>query len=113
VTSARSKRRGQGEDSIYWDSSRSRYVGAVSLGFSPAGERIRRKVTGRTKSEVRDKLRELHQEVENGLRLRRSYTVNEALDDWFAHGLDGVSERTVGLYRDTIAPGLTGPGRRA
>ena len=26
-----SKRRGQGEDSIYWDASKNRYVGAVSL----------------------------------------------------------------------------------
>jgi hypothetical protein len=42
------RRRGQGEDSIYWDESKNRYVGAVSLGFSPAGTRIRKKVTGRT-----------------------------------------------------------------
>jgi hypothetical protein len=41
VTSAKGKRRGQGEDSIYWDSAKSRYVGAVSLGFSPSGTRIR------------------------------------------------------------------------
>jgi hypothetical protein len=27
-----SKRRGQGEDSIYWDESKNRHVGAVSLG---------------------------------------------------------------------------------
>jgi integrase len=100
------KRRGQGEDSIYWDSSKNRYIGAVSLGFSPAGTRIRRKVTGRTKAEVRAKLRELHQEVETGLRLSRSYTVNDALDDWLAHCLDDVSARTVKLYRDTIAPAL-------
>jgi hypothetical protein len=39
-----------GEDSICWDSSKNRYVGAVSLGFSPAGARVRRKVTGRTKA---------------------------------------------------------------
>ncbi len=76
---ATGKRRGQGEDSIYWDSSKSRYVGAVSLGFSPSGTRIRKKVTGRTKAEVRGKLRELHQEADNGLRTRRSYSVNDAL----------------------------------
>jgi integrase len=107
VTQARGKRRGQGEDSIYWDSSKNRYVGAVSLGFSPSGRRIRRKVTGRTKAEVRDKLRGLHQEVDSGLRPKRSYTVNDALDDWLAHGLDGVSARTVTLYKGTIAPALT------
>ena len=46
MTQATSGRRGQGEDSIYWDVSKNRYVGAMSLGFSPAGTRIRKKVTG-------------------------------------------------------------------
>jgi hypothetical protein len=40
----------------------------VSLGFSPAGTRIRKKVVGRTKTEVRDKVKELHKQVESGLR---------------------------------------------
>jgi hypothetical protein len=104
VTQAKGQRRGHGEDSIYWDPSKNRYVGAVSLGFTPAGTRIRRKVTGRTKAEVRGKLRELHQEVDIGLRPRQGYTVNGALDDWLAHGLDGVSARTVTLYKGTIVP---------
>ena len=104
MTQAKGQRRGHGEDSIYWDSSKSRYVGAVSLGFTPAGMRIRRKVTDRTKAEVRSKLRELHQEVDSGLRPRQGYTVNDALEDWLAHGLDGVSARTVTLYKGTIVP---------
>ena len=78
----------------------------MSLGFSPAGTRIRKKVTGRTKTEVRDKLRELHKQVEGGLRPRRRYTVGDALDDWLSGGLDGVSARTVTLYRGTIAKAL-------
>ena len=48
------RRRGHGEDSIYLDAARGRYVGAVSLGFGPNGRRIRRKVSGTTKQEVRD-----------------------------------------------------------
>ena len=80
------KRRGQGEDSIYWDASKNRFVGAVSLGFSPSGTRIRKKVIGRTKTEVRDKLKDLHKQVESGLRPRRRYTVGDALDDWLAVG---------------------------
>lgn len=32
--------------------------------------------------------------------------MNDALDDWLAHGLDGMSARTVTLYKDTIAPAL-------
>jgi hypothetical protein len=101
-----SKRRGQGEDSIYWDASKNRFVGAVSLGFTPSGTRIRKKVVGRTKTEVRDKLKELHKQVESGLRPRRRYTVGDALDDWLAVGVNGLSARTVTLYRDTIAKAL-------
>jgi hypothetical protein len=40
--------------------------------------RVRKKVSGRTKTEVRDKLRELHQQVDSGLRPRRRYTVGDA-----------------------------------
>ena len=107
MTQAKGQRRGHGEDSIYWDSSKHRYIGAVSLGFAPAGTRIRRKVTGRTKAEVRSKLRELHQEVDRGLRPKQGYTVNDAFDDWLAHGLEDVSARTVTLYQGTIVPLLS------
>jgi integrase len=100
------KRRGHGEDSIYWDGSKSRFVGAVSLGHKPDGSRIRKKVTGRTKAEVRDKLRELHQQVGTGLRPRKRYTVGDALEDWLARGMAGLSSRTVTLYRGTIVKAL-------
>jgi integrase len=106
VTSVESKRRGQNEDSIYWDESRDRWVGAVSLGFDPAGTRRRRKVTGRTKTEVREKLKEVHAQAEAGLRPKRRYTVNDALDDWLEQGLDGLAASTVTLYRRTIAKAL-------
>jgi integrase len=106
LSAAARSRRGQGEDSIYWDASKNRYIGAVSLGFGPSGTRIRKKVAGRTKTEVRDKLKELHKQVASGLRPRRRYTVGDAFDDWLAVGVDGLSARTVTLYRDTIAKAL-------
>ena len=43
-------------------------MGAVSLGYGPDGKRIRRKVSGKTKQEVRAKLQALHQEVNAGVR---------------------------------------------
>src|SRR5215472_3115257 len=104
VTVAR--RRGHGEDAIYFDASKSRYVGAVSVGYGPDGRRQRRKVTGRTKAEVRDKLKELHRDLESNVRPRQRYTVGDALDDWLANGLEHVSDRTVKLYRNTIAKAL-------
>jgi len=61
---------------------------------------------GRTKTEIRDKLRELHAQVQNGVRPRRHYTANDALDDWLANGLDGLAPSTVRLYRNTIAATL-------
>jgi integrase len=48
------------------------------------------------------KLRELHQQVDSGLRPRRRYTVGDALEDWLDHGVDGLAARTVTLYRGTI-----------
>jgi hypothetical protein len=60
------KRRGRGEDSIFWDAAKNRYVGVVNLGYSPSGTGVRKKAMGRTKTEVREKLKELHQQTENG-----------------------------------------------
>jgi hypothetical protein len=50
------RRRGHGEDATYFNATKNRYVGAVSLGFGPDGKRNRRKVTGHTKQKVRNKL---------------------------------------------------------
>jgi len=52
MAEARLRRRGHGEDAIYFAAAKNRYVGAVSLGYAPDGKRIRRKVFGRTKQEV-------------------------------------------------------------
>ena len=54
-------RRSRGEDAIYFAAAaKNRYVGSVSLGYGPDGKRIRRKVFGKTKQEVRDRLKALH-----------------------------------------------------
>jgi hypothetical protein len=88
------RRRGFGEDGIYLDAARNRYIGAVSLGYGPDGKRIRRKISGKTKQEVRAKLQALHEELNAGVRSSSTYTVREAVDDWLREGLDGTSERT-------------------
>ncbi len=106
------KRRGFGEDGIYLDAARNRYMGAVSLGYGPDGKRIRRKVSGKTKQEVRAKLQALHQEVNAGVRSSSTYTVREAVDDWLREGLDGTSERTRTLYEGLLEPVLEMVGAR-
>lgn len=88
-------RRGHGEGSVYRDAANGTWVGARSLGWRPDGTRIRRKVTGRTKTEVRDKLRKLQAETDAGLKTSASYTLSKAVDDWAAEALDGLADKTT------------------
>jgi hypothetical protein len=106
------RRRGFGEDGIYLDAARNRYMGAISLGFGPDGKRIRRKVSAKTKQEVRAKLQALHQELNAGVKSSSTYTVREAVDDWLREGLDGTSERTRTLYEGLLGPVLDAIGAR-
>jgi integrase len=89
------KRRGRGDDSIYWDESKGSYVGAVSMGHTPAGTRRRRKVYGRTKTEVREALRALRAEIETGVTSSARFTVADAVSKWLAVGLKGRDPHTV------------------
>src|SRR6516225_11089606 len=66
LTTAVTARRGYGEDSIYWHAAKGRYVGAISMGYDTTGKRVRKSVTGKTKAEVRDKLKALHRELDEG-----------------------------------------------
>jgi integrase len=103
---AHPRRRGHGEDSIYFDATKNRYVGAVSVGWGTDGKRLRRKVRGKTKQEVRDKLRELHREFNAGARSTGRYSLRQAVEDWLRDGLDGRSERTCRLYEGLLEPVL-------
>ena len=38
MAQAQLKRRGHGEDAIYFDAAKNRYVGAISLGYTPDGK---------------------------------------------------------------------------
>ena len=106
------RRRGFGEDGIYLDAARNRYMGAISLGYGPDGKRIRRKVSGKTKQEVRAKLQALHQEMNAGVKSSSTYTVRQAVDDWLREGLDGTSDRTRTLYEGLLGPLLDVIGAR-
>jgi integrase len=98
-------RRGHGEDSIYFDEAKQRWVAAVSLGRDGAGKRQRRVVRGRTKAEVQRKLRELREEIASGGRTSARYTLDKALDAWLKEGLDGVvKKKTVDLYTTLLRP---------
>jgi integrase len=97
-------RRGHGDDSIYFDHAHGYWVGAVSLGHSPDGRRKRRTVRGHTKTEVREKLRGLREEISANVQAPASYTLGQAIDDWLDAGLDGRSESTITKYRHVLRP---------
>lgn len=94
------KRRGRGDDAIYFDKSKGCYVGAISLGYGPDGKRKPRpKVYGRTKGDVRDGLKELRDELKSGVRSAAKYTVREAVQKWLDVGLKDKDPATVEKYR--------------
>ena len=116
-------RRGYGEDGIYFDhrgdcrdsalhkTCAGRWRGVVSLGFDADGKRLRRKVSGQTKAEVKDKLKALHSELDAGLRTAQGYTVEKAVADWLEEGLPGRTVKTVEANRDSLRPLLAVIGR--
>ncbi len=75
------------------------YTGAISCGFDRTGNRLRIKRKGRTKAQVKDKLREVVDDLEAGVVAGLSYTVRDAIEDFFGKGLRGKSPATIANYR--------------
>ena len=59
---------------------------------------------GRTKTEVREKLKKLQAEADAGLKTSASYTVAKAVDNWAAEALDGLADKTVRSHVDLLRP---------
>ena len=79
-------RRSRGDGSVYFDTARGSWVGAVDLGCDPqTGRRIRRKVSAATKTECKAKLDELRDEKRRtGTVGRRDVTVERIVRDYVA-----------------------------
>ena len=117
-------RRGWGEDGIFFehdapcsDPDRHRHCdgrwrGVVSLGFGPDGKRIRRKVSGKNKAIVQDRLKKLHADLESGVRAAPNYTLRRAAEAWLKEGLQGRSAKTVKKNENVLAPILAAIGAR-
>jgi integrase len=88
---------GKYEASIYPDGGG--YTGAISCGFDQRGNRLRIKRKGRTKAQVKDKLREVVDDLEASVTPGLSYTVRDAVDDFLGKGLRGKSPVTISNYR--------------
>jgi integrase len=120
-------RRRRGEDGISFehrgpcsDPHRHRHCpglwrGELTLGYSGGGKRQRRKVSGKTKAAVVDKLRDLHLQLDKGITPKAGYahyTVRQAAQDWLASGLDGRSPKTVTKNQNVLEPILAVIGAR-
>jgi hypothetical protein len=77
---AETKRRARGEDSIYYDRSRDRWTGTITVGWKPDGRRTK------------------HAELAAGVRTPANFTVDQCLKDWL-ETLNTQAESTVTGYR--------------
>ena len=100
------RRRDRGDGTIAWEDINKCSVGSISLGFNSDGSRNRPSVRGRTKTVVKDKLDELRQEINAGVRTPINYTVELCVEDW----LDSIDrdphtmETLTGQARNWIYP---------
>lgn len=82
-------RRSRGDGGLHWDEARQRWIATVTVGYTPAGNRIVRKASGTTKTG-------LIRDYEDGLAVASgAYTVEQAVRDWLAFGLNGKAEGTI------------------
>lgn len=92
-------RRGYGDGTVFWDASRQRWVAELTIGYDGRGKRVRKKGTGRTKTEARSKLREVLRDYEDGLAIGPDgYTVADAVREWLEYGVTRGGESTLGNY---------------
>jgi len=93
------------DGSVYKDSARGRWIGIFDTGRDSSGKRIRRKVSGRTATEARRKLRELQREVAAGRPAGDgSLRLGPYLDRWMAQAIEpgAFSPNTIDNYRWVI-----------
>jgi hypothetical protein len=81
-------RRSRGDGGLHWDETRQRWIASVTVGYTPAGKRIVKRGSGRTKTEAKNKLKELVRDHDDGLTAsQHGYTVADAVNDWLNYGL--------------------------
>ena len=104
MTENTTRRRGHGEDAIYLDPAKNRYVGVDSLGFGAGWEAApaqgHRPDQARGQGQAQDAARRAHR----GLHTSATYSVRQAAVDWLEGGLPGRSERTRSIYREALTP---------
>jgi integrase len=96
------RRRGHGEGSIYFRADKDRWVGSIDLGWQD-GRRVRRSYYGRTRHEVRDRLRLALREAQEGVQPgTRRDTVAAYLAGWLDAMEGTVRSSTLRRYRQIV-----------
>lgn len=92
-------RRSRGDGGLYWSESRQRWIAEVTTGYDGRGKRVTRKASAKTKTEAKDKLKEMVRDLDDGLPVAASgYTVADAVNAWLAYGLRGRGKATIANY---------------
>ncbi|MFG1880263.1 tyrosine-type recombinase/integrase [Sphaerisporangium sp. NPDC049003] len=92
-------RRSRGDGGLHWDEARQRWIATASLGFDARGKRITKKASGKTKTEAKEKLKEIIRDHEDGLAsVPAGYTMAEAVKYWLTYGLSGRAGTTIEMY---------------
>lgn len=97
--SPKKNRRAHGDGGLYWSETRQRWIAEVTIGYRPNGKRKTMKASGRTKTEAKNKLKEILRDLDDGTVTNTpNYTVADAVNDFLRFGLAGRSEGTVKYY---------------
>ncbi|MFB4279135.1 tyrosine recombinase XerC [Nonomuraea sp. MTCD27] len=90
------KRRSRGDGGLHWDETRQRWIASVTVGYTPAGKRIVKKASGKTKTAAKEKLKQIIRDYDDGLMVSATgYTVADAVQNWLDFGLSGRDAATV------------------
>lgn len=104
------KQRSNGDGGLFWEESRQRWRAEVTIGYTPAGKRRTRRAYTKTKTEAKNKLKELFKDLEEGISEDRKYTVAHAVRDFLGYGLPrrsaGTVDKLTTLANTHIIPGL-------
>src|SRR5688572_23528007 len=93
-------RRSRGDGGVHYSDSRERWIATAHVGFAADGKRIVKRVSGKTKTEAKTKLREILRDLDDGHGVQgHKFTVEDALRDWLEHGLSGRDPKTIAANR--------------
>jgi hypothetical protein len=76
----------------------------VELAMNVGGKRVRRRVNARTKTEAYARLRELQDELGQGVHTSATYAVIDAVEAWLTEAMADRAAKTVATLRELLDP---------